>query len=84
MQKKLERRRRRRGESEERGVELGGGDKEQVPPGEPAPMDKTPSPVDSPHPAGGVYSPGKASPLQRPGTVVENNDMPRASKCLAF
>ena len=79
MQKKLERRRRRRGESEERGVELGG--REQMPPSEPAPMDKTPSPQHSPHPAaGGKFSPGKASPLsQRPVTGTENKE-PRSSK----
>ena len=57
MQKKLERRRRRRGTAEE--IEL----KEQYPPGETSPMDKSPSPVDSPHVvASAKYSPASKSP----------------------
>lgn len=65
MQKKLERRRKKREDVKGGSPEES---KEQIPPSEPAPMDKTPSPkspVMTPHPHT-KYSPGRSSPIGRP------------------
>ena len=77
MQKKLERRRRRR---DGEGREEMDGLKEQMPPSEPVSMDKTPSPIDSPHPSGDKYSPGKKSPHTHHSAGEVGNREVRTSK----